>query len=142
MSDWQTNLDDFFGETEPSSPRSEPKMDMKGFIDTVAVPAFNEVADAMRSHGRDVTIRNTDASAAIMICLNGEEEMSYRVQGRMFPNGLRPYAEIRFRERKGHRYISVESMIRSGGEYQLSDVTRQEVIDDLLRHYMRRVKRD
>ena len=66
--------------------------------------------------------------------------MMYRIQGRTFPNAVLPYAEIRFRERKGLRYIRVESMFRSGSSnYRISDITKDEVIRNFVENYTSRV---
>ena len=112
------------------------------FIQGVVAPAFEEVRAAMARHGREATIRSSDASIAILIYNGSEEEMSYRVQGRMFPTGFRPYAEVRFRERKGLRYITIESLFRRGSDFKVEELTKDEIIDDLLGQYMQRVKRE
>lgn len=143
MPGWEKNLDDFFAKTEKPDPEHEQGDEFGRFIVEVVVPAFEEVAAAMERHGRQANIRNTTVAASIMISHDGDEEMTYRVQGRMFPNGVRPYAEVRFRERKGHRYISVECMYRTERPgYSTSDIGREEIIKHLLDHYMRRVQQE
>ena len=64
------------------------------------------------------------------------------MRGRTFPTGVLPFAEIRFRQRKGLRFISVESMLRSGATpYKMADITREEVIQNFLDNYTRRVEK-
>ena len=142
MTGWRDDLDQFFEKSKEKVKEAAKENSLGRFITEIVTPAFKEVADAMKAHGRETNIRTTDASACIIVCHDGEEEMSYSVQGRMFPNGIRPYAQVRFRERKGLRYITVESMIRQGGNYAIKDISSAEIIRDLLDHYMKRVKRD
>ena len=141
MADWRDRLSTYFQKTgEPRHP--EETSELAQFIAGVVVPAFEEIVPELEKHGRTVVIRNAATSAAIIVQFNGEEEMTYRVQGRMFPTGVLPYAEVRFRERKGLRFISVERMFRSGpAPYRLADITRAEVIESFLDNYMRRVEK-
>jgi len=140
MNDWKQNLNEFFQETDKSR-QKEKEPELSRFITRVVGPAFQEIAAAMELHDREVTVRNTSNSAAIVVSHNGNEEIRYRVQGRTFPHTVLPYAEIRYRERKGLKLITVESMLRSGPpNYTLKDVSREEVIRNFLEHYMRRVK--
>jgi len=142
MKNWEKKLDSFFGESVRNRQEGSQTLQLAKFIQGVVGPAFDEVRDAMARHGREATIRSSDVSIAILIYNGSEEEMSYRVQGRMFPTGFRPYAEVRFRERKGLRYITVESLFRRGSDFRIEELTKEEIIDDLLDHYMRRVKRE
>ncbi len=140
MSDWKQNLDSFLKTTERRK-KQAAGFDMPEFIRSVVVPAYEEISKELTKHDREVTTRQTEASASITVLHGGEHEIMYRIQGRIFPNGIRPYAEIRCRERKGLRLITVESMIRSGGEeYSIEDVKRDEIINNFLENYMRRVK--
>ena len=139
--DWRDNLREFFEETEDEQPDQGGK-EFPRFIGEVAVPAFRELAGELEKHGRTATIRNSVTSAALIVQRAGEEEMTYRIQGRTFPDRTLPYAEIRFRERRGLRLIRVESMFRSGEEdYRLEDITKEEVIRDFLDNYVRRVEK-
>lgn len=144
MESWRENLSSFFENSEKKSPTDkEARSELAVFISDVVVPAFSEVSEELRQHGRETSVRSTDAAATILITCDGDEEMTYRVQGRMFPNGIRPFAEVRFRERKGHRYITIESMFRaSKPTYAVSDLGKGEIIQDLLKHYMQRVRQD
>ena len=140
MHEWKQELSDFFDrsvEIEEVEQRSE----LCRFIEDVVGPAFTELRTELENHGRNVTIRSTESSAALIVQHAGEEEMSYRIQGRTFPNTIVPYAQIRFRERKGLKYITVESMLRSGpADYELADITAGEIIKDFLQNYMRRCR--
>lgn len=140
MSDWRNNLNGFFDKAEQKT-QKEVTSDFNTFISDTVVSAFDQLAEELRQHGREVTIRTADSSAAIIVLHRGEEEMTYRIQGRTFPTGFLPYAEVRFRQRKGLKLITVESMFRSGiPNYQTRDITSDEIISHFLENYMQRVK--
>ena len=140
MTDWRKELNGFFQKTEETKEQEE-RSELAGFIADTALPAFGQLSEELEKHGRDVTIRNSVTSATIIVSLHGDEELTYRIQGRTFPNNVLPYAEIRFRERKGLKLIKAESMFRSGPpDYTLSDITIDEIITNFLDHYTRRAQ--
>lgn len=140
MSDWRDELSEFF-EKSHAADEQEDASELARFMSGTALPAFEEITRELERHGRVATTRSSGTSATLLVQFGGEEEMSYRIQGRMFPNGVLPFAELRFRERKGLKYIRAESMFRSGPpDYTLADVTSQEIIRNFISNYTRRVK--
>ena len=137
MSEWQKNLDGFFKKTEQKK-KDTRQTEMAHFIATVAIPAFAEIREELEKHGRDVTIRNAEVTAGLIVTKDGEEEITYRVQSRSYPNTVVPYAEVRTRERKGLKLVRNESMFRSGApDYAIKDIGKDEIIQNFLSHYMR-----
>jgi len=142
MPGWKNNLNSFFAGSG-GVPQSPEQSAMARFIAGVAEPAFAELTSELSRHGRAVTVRNSGTTASLRVDYHGEEELSYRLQGRMMPNGILPFAEIRYRERKGLKLITVECMLRSGPpDYAIDDITPDEVIANFLEHYMRHTSRD
>lgn len=140
MSDWQQTLDSFFEETKETEKVTE-ETELTRFIHNVANPAFEELRNQLTKHGRQVTMRETESSVTVLVHCQGKEELSYRIHGRLFPHGVLPYAEIRFKERKGLKIICVDSMLRSGtSDYSIDDLEKTEVIKHFLDHYMRAVQ--
>ncbi len=141
MSDWRDNLGSFLDTTERRK-QEKARYGMAEFIRDIVAPAFEEIARELAKYERQITTRLTEASATLTVTHAGNEEIRYRVQGRTFPNGIRPFAEVRFRERKGLRLITVENMFRSGNsDYTLEDVTRDEVITNFIETYTSRCGR-
>ncbi len=139
MADWRSQLGSFLDEAGRPKPE-EDRGDLPGFLSSVVEPAFEELRAELVAHGRDVNIHRVETSIVMKVSFKGDEELSYRVQGRTFPNKILPYAEVRCRERKGLKLIRVESMFRSGdSSYSMDEVTTTEVIDNFLDHYMRNV---
>ncbi len=141
MADWRSELGGFLNDKSDAKKEDVRGSELGRFISAVVLPGFEEVARELERFGRQVTIRHAAESAAIIVTHEGEEEMTYRVQGRMFPVGVVPFAEIRSHERKGLRLLRSESMFRSGKpDYTLKDVTTEEIIRSFLDHYKRRVR--
>ena len=141
MTDWQTTLDSLFEETRETK-REKKETELSRFIQNVVNPAFEELRDQLTKHGRQVTMRETESSVVVLVHYEGKEELSYRIHGRLFPNGVLPYAAIRFKERKGLKMISVDSMLRRGAsDYSIEELTKEEVIAHFLEHYMRTIHR-
>ncbi|MFT5241128.1 MAG: hypothetical protein ACI9OU_001753 [Candidatus Promineifilaceae bacterium] len=139
MSDWKNELGDLLSNTGVGRVEGDAG-DLHRFFNETALPAFEALSAELEKHGRRTQVRSTTSSATLTVTNNGEEEMNYRLQPRRFPNGVRPYAEVRFRERKGLKLITVESMVRSGSsEYNISDISKDEVIKSFLEQYKRRV---
>jgi hypothetical protein len=139
MADWRNNLGSFLASGEKKSGPKEPPFQI--YVREILVPAFEEIAEELDKHGRTVKIHNAGSSAAMTISVDGTEEMTYRIRERQFPNGPLPYAEVRVRERKGLRLVTVETMLRSGQpDYTLDDISKQEIIDHFLQQYISRVK--
>jgi choline/glycine/proline betaine transport protein len=140
MTEWRDELNQFFVKTEVNRVQKESS-ELESFITTVVMPAFEDLAKELEKHGRTTVIRNAVISAALIVQNNGEEEMAYRILGRVLPNAVVPYVDLRFRERKGLRYLRTELMFRGAGtHYRLMDITRDEIIKNFLDNYMRRVK--
>ena len=139
MSDWQNDLGNMLNKAEVGKIAADAG-ELQRFLSQTALTAFEQLSQELQKYGRTVQIRSTASSAALTVSNNGEEELNYRLQARTFPNGVRPFAEVRFRERKGLKLITVESMVRSGpSEYTIADVSSDEVIKNFLEHYKRRV---
>jgi hypothetical protein len=141
MSDWRNDLSSFLKDTETKRRTKAEGSEAARFIAETAAPALEELRTELEKHGREATVRETDSSATIIVYLDGDEEITYRVQFRSYPDRVIPYAEIRVRERKGLRLVSFESMFRSGKpDYRMADISREEIIRHFLDHYRRRAR--
>jgi hypothetical protein len=136
---WKNSLNSFFGDKK-QEPVNREVSEMASFIENVAIPAFAEISGELQKHDRQTNVRNSETSAAIMVYKGREEEFTYRLQGRTFPSGVMPYAEMRFRQRGGLRFITVEEMLRSSTDCSIRDITRDEVVQHFVRNYTTRVE--
>ncbi len=141
MADWQDDLGAFFKEKEQTHAELE-RSEIERFITDVAMPAYEQLKAELEKYGREVSLRETASAATLTVQNNGADEFRYSLQGRTFPEGILPFAELLSRERKGIRMIRTESMLRSGGAYSISDVASDEVIAHFLTHYKRSVREE
>jgi hypothetical protein len=140
MGDWQSSLDAFMSE-ESDAMNTDQRSEIEIFMQDTAMNAFHELEAKLCQHGRTITIRNSGTSAVINVQYNGEEEMVYRLQIRRLPDRELPFAEIRHKERKGLRYVTVERMLRSGDQkYTIADITSEEIIEHFIVHYIKHSK--
>jgi hypothetical protein len=140
VSDWRNTLDSFFQESDRQE-QEQQKTPFERFISDTAVPAFEELREELERRGRRVTLRESASSAVMTVFDGGNEEIMYRLQERTFPDRTLPYAQVRMRERGGLKLVTVETMLRSGApNYHTEDISREEVIQSVLQHYMSRVK--
>lgn len=140
MAQWKQTLDSFFvGSDQTRSEKKQSPFEL--FLEKVALPAFDELRPAFEKHGRTVSIRSTPSSAVITVLDGTKEEIMFRLQERTLPDRKLPYAQVRMRERGGLRLVTVEAMLRKGGnDYHTEDITKEDVIQCVLQHYMSRIK--
>jgi len=141
MADWQDDLGTFFKQKEQTHAEQE-RSEVERFISDVAMPAYEQLKAELEKYGREVSIRETASAATIAVQSCGVDEFRYSLQGRTFPEGILPFAELLSRERKGIRMIRTESMVRSGSDYTISDITPDEVIAHFLSHYKRSIREE
>jgi len=139
MAEWQQALDSFF--VGSNQTQKETKLSpFEIFLAEVALPAFEELRPAFEKHNRTVTVRSTPSSAVITVHDGTTEEIMFRLQERTLPDRKLPYAQVRMRERGGLRLVTVEAMLRPGAsDYQIEDITKEDVIQCVLKHYMSRI---
>lgn len=140
MAQWQHELDNFF--VDSNQTKKEPQASpFETFITDVALPAFEELRPAFEKHGRRVTVRSTPSSAVITVFDGTTEEIMFRLQERTLPDRKLAYAQVRMRERGGLRLVTVEAMLRPGAsDYHTEDISKEDVIQCVLQHYMSRIK--
>ncbi|MEI8242164.1 MAG: hypothetical protein WCI17_02735 [bacterium] len=80
------------------------------FLESVAMPAFQELGAELGKHDRKVTVRQTTISATISVSSGDTEEISFRILSRSLPAGIVPYAEVRMR--KGQRLVKAEGNLK------------------------------
>lgn len=141
MAEWQNDLGSFFRQKEQTHAEQE-RSEVERWIADVAMPAYAELKAELEKYGREVVIRETASAATITVQHNGLDEFRYSLQGRTFPEGILPFAELLSRERKGIRMIRTESMVRAASDYTISDITSDEVIAHFLSHYKRSIREE
>ncbi len=80
MSDWRTNLAEFYNNLDSVEKKREHRVQMQReeitkVISEVVVPAFKELADEFKKHDRQVQITEQHDRATIQVVFQGETEM-------------------------------------------------------------------
>ncbi len=139
MAHWKNQLDLFFDESEKDE-SEKIKTSFEKFLSEEAIPAFEELSKKLKEHGRQISIRKSVSAAVMTVSDGNTEEIMYRLQERRLPNKTLPYAQVRMRERGGLKLVTIEAMVRTGSDYQTEDLTKDDVIQSVLQHYMSRIK--
>jgi len=139
MAHWKNQLDLFFDESEKDE-SEKIKTSFEKFLSEEAIPAFEELSKKLKEHGRQINIRKSVSAAVMTVSDGNTEDIMYRLQDRRLPYKALPYAEVRMRERGGLKLVTIEAMVRTGSDYQTEDLTKDDVIQSVLQHYMSRIK--
>ena len=135
---WKQELGSFLEEKRKDK-KEERRFELETFLRDVALPAFQELKGELEKHGRLVVIRESPTSSSIKVTHQGEEEITYSLQARTFSDRTVPYPAVRYRERRGVRYVATEGTFGSGAAQSLAvqDVAKADVIRNFLSYYMR-----
>jgi len=135
--DWKKELGTFLEEKRKDK-KEERRLELETFIREVVMPAFQELKSELEKHSRLAAIRDAPSSASLKVTFQGEEEITYSIQARTFSDRSVPYPVVRFRERRGVRYVATEGVFGSAGQApSVQEVTKGDVIRSFLSYYMR-----
>jgi len=142
MKNWKKTLASFLekqkeekGEKEEN--RSQEKMRIQKFYQTIVNPAFEELKSELRKHGREAEVYTERRDfASIIVQFESEEELDYSIEVMLFPGNAFPRPVIHYTEWASSRRIRVEGIFKSGMQnYDISDITRDEIIEHFLNEY-------
>ena len=135
--DWKKELGTFLEEKRKDK-KEERRLELETFIREVVVPAFQELKRELERHSRLAVIRDAPSSASLKVAFQGEEEITYSIQARSFSDRSVPYPSVRYRERRGVRYVTTEGAFGPSGQPpSVQEVTTEDVIRNFLSYYMR-----
>ena len=104
----------------------------------MVTPAFNAVAEELRSHGLEVEVKEGDDRATLIVSHGQETDFLYgaRVRGYARPSITLRQLEHSKRHADTDQYFRAEVFLREGGQdYDLMGFTREQVISDVLDQY-------
>ena len=134
MSDWRKELGGILEGRARASRAEQENAQFDVFLQQVAAPALNELAEELKHHKRDAQVRSAPAAIQLTVRNNDVEEIAFRVLKRSVPQGLVPFAEVRLR--KGLRFVKNESVFRDPpASATLDDITHEDIIQCFLKHY-------
>jgi hypothetical protein len=141
MANWQKDVDELFeSEAQKSKLREEEekktKAEVERFYSTVVKPAFEEVKAKLEEHGKQVDVSVGQDYASIVVDRNDYNKYEYRIK----VIGAFPQTEQVYNS-EGQRHRGVGRLRDSSSGYSVTDITKEEIINDLLKEYRRHVQR-
>lgn len=135
MADWRNELSGILGGKARATRAEQENAQFEAFLDTVALPALNEVAEELiGKHGRDAQVRRAPASVTLSVRAAEVEEISFRVMKHFVQTGILPRAEARIN--RGTRLVKYECMFKDDPQnYPIAEVTSQEIIAVFIKYY-------
>lgn len=135
MDNWRNELKGIIGGRVLLTRAEQENADFEEFLDTVAVPALQEIANELNStHERDAQVRRAPASVTLNVRHGELEEITFRLMKQFVNTGILPRAEVRIN--RGARFVKYESMLKDDPQnYPIAAVTQKEIIDCFIRHY-------
>ena len=130
MSDWKKDLRTFLKGKEEKhrldkDSLAKTKKDVKAFIASTVIPAFEEVKNEFEKHSRMVNINSNSEGVSITVRHEGREELNFTLGVKISPGYAVPYSEEIFTDRKTGKTYRSEGSIRGGAQdYQLFDLTK------------------
>lgn len=132
MNDWRKELGGILEKRARASRAEQENAQFEKFMKEVASPALNELAEELRKHQRDATVRQTPAALFLSVRNGENEEISFCVCRHPVPDGVVAYTEVRLR--KGLRFVRREGNINEG-QVPLARTTKDDIIACFLKHY-------
>jgi hypothetical protein len=145
MEDWKKDLKDLFESKKEKKQEfveqiGQQKQRVEIFYSSIVGPAFEELKTELEKHGRKVTVSKGKEHASINVSLEGMDEYQLNINVRIYPTVVHPYPTDIFVDKNGKRYKG-EGFLRSGSQdYDISDISKEEVIKYFLYHYKDHIK--
>ena len=135
MMDWRNELGSILAGKARGTRAEQENAIFEAFLDTVAVPALEEVAEELQArHGREAQVRRAPASVTLSVRYNDIEEVRFCVMKHFVQSGILPRAEVRVN--RGQRLMKYDSMFRADPQtYPISAVTADDIILGFLKYY-------
>ena len=103
------------------------------FMKELVRAAFDEFAEALRAHGRDVEINVGPRTASFLAKHEGKEELNYRVEHQ---RGTKVAPVVTFTDRSDGKRYSGLGYFRSGPQdYGVADLTKAEIVQHMMNEY-------
>jgi hypothetical protein len=141
MTDWiLTDLDEFLEHKEindaaEQADLAQTKCEVAEYLNTVVIPAFEQLKAPLEKHGRKVDIFGTPGTDSVSIQVNYKEkrELDYSVKIQFQPRHARPHVITKTRE--AGQYYRSESPVKNGWDDSILNVTQEDIMKNFLDHY-------
>ena len=137
MSDWKSELDDFFDrqehlERDEVERRARDRQQIVAFLDEIVVPAFEELRTYLEERGRQVKVSADGEKATLAVSYQGRPEILYRLYAKSRQTAI-VYAY--FDKNTGKAVKAKDVITTAEGEVALSEITQEVIIQHFIRKY-------
>ena len=148
MGDWRKTLRELLDEADQErtareggeADEAEKRRRVKHFIEGTVVPAFEEVAEELQTHKRDVELEFARDFATITVFQDGEREFYYGIRARAYRKREFAFPAVVLRDARGRTYRA-EAFTQDGPlKHDVTDYTSGEIINSLLYEYRRHLR--
>ena len=147
MNEWRKSLRELLEEAETKrAAREAANRDaqkwkrVKHFISDTVVPAFEQVAEELQDHDRDVELEHARDFATITVYRDGEREFYFGVRARAYKEREFAFPALPLRDAQGRIYRA-EAFTDDGPlKHDVTDYTTEEIIELLLYEYRRHLR--
>ena len=141
MADWRERLKDLFarpGRPRPEAvPVAEGRRRIERFLDETVLPAFEELARELETHGRTAAVERHPHMAVLTVYRAGHEEFSYAVRGRAYHKLSFAFPEHGDDDEPRLLKAEIVQSAGTGTADALEHFTREGIIRDFLHEYSR-----
>jgi len=108
------------------------------FLKDLAGPALEDVAEELRKRSLEAELIKEDNRLKLTVTPGGEEEFVYGIRMRSYDMPSYSFIESQMNRQRSDRYYRAEVFLSDGGQdYDVMDLTRDELIQDVLGQYDR-----
>ncbi|MDA3924854.1 MAG: hypothetical protein PF904_09170 [Kiritimatiellae bacterium] len=135
MADWKNQLSGIISNKSRASRAQQENAVFEAFLDAVAIPALNIIADELtQKYGRETHVRRAPASATLNVRFEDNDEIIFQVMKHFVQSGILPRAEVRLS--RGQKLIKHTGLFKEDPpKYPVSDISQDDVIQCFLKYY-------
>jgi len=137
MSDWTSELDDFFDrqehlERDVAVKQARDQQQIAAFLAEIVAPAFEELKTYLEGRGRQVKVSADGEKATLAVSFLGRPEILYR----LYAKSLQPAIVYAYYDQSTGKAIKAKDVITTAeGEVQLAEITQEVIIQQFIRKY-------
>lgn len=137
MSDWKSELDDFFDrrehlERDEAAKRTRAQQQITAFLVKIVMPAFDELKVYLEGRGRQVKVTADGQKATLAVSYQDRPEILYRLYAKS-PQPVIVYAY--FDKFSGKPVKAKDVITATEGEVPLAEITGDVIIQHFIRKY-------
>jgi len=138
---WQERLEAILGRPRGGGPReatgelAKARDRAKQFIEQTVLPAFREISQELKKHGREVRVERLHYQANLVVLREGAEEFRYTIRARVFRQAVAAFPELKDDDVPRRVMGEVITRGRFAKDHDVDRFTHEGIIEDFLHEY-------